>query len=180
MERLRLRRTAAALLIAAAGAAALAGPAGAASCRNANVLPQSSGQISDARASVLCLVNKERTSRSLKALKRHSLLQKVGMSFARDMVDRQFFDHTAPGGGTFSKRLASFDWSGSSAGENIAYGSGSLGTPANIVKAWMKSPGHRRNILQKTFTRAGVGIANGAPEDIDQAAATYSMEYDRP
>jgi uncharacterized protein YkwD len=174
-------RPALALVLAVVGLGFAAGPAAAASCHDTTKLPETAGQLADARAATLCLVNKERTKRHLTALKRNLLLQKMGVHFAGDMVKRQFFDHTDPDGSTFSDRLGDFHWSGSTAGENIAWGSGGLGTPAKIVDAWMHSPGHRANILHASFRRAGVGVAAGAPtDDGGQDAATYSMEYDAP
>ena len=71
------------------------------------------------------------------------------------MVDRRFFDHVSPGGGTMMDRLHAAGWNPGgawSAGENIAWGSGELGTPARIVDAWMHSAGHRANILNRAFT----------------------------
>ena len=40
------------------------------------------------------------------------------------------------------------------AGENIAYGNVSAD---QMMTMWMNSPGHRANILNRTFTRIGVG-----------------------
>jgi uncharacterized protein YkwD len=41
-------------------------------------------------------------------------------------------------------------------GENIASGYPTAGA---VMKAWMNSPGHRRNILRPGFTRIGLGLA---------------------
>ncbi|NLF80273.1 MAG: hypothetical protein GX572_03675, partial [Clostridia bacterium] len=41
-----------------------------------------------------------------------------------------------------------------SAGENLAYG---YKTPAEVVKAWLKSPGHKANILNARYTMLGIG-----------------------
>ena len=43
------------------------------------------------------------------------------------------------------------------AGENIA--SGYNLTPKAVVEAWMKSDGHRKNILSPKFSYLGVGVA---------------------
>ncbi len=40
-------------------------------------------------------------------------------------------------------------------GENLAYGQK---TPAKVVAAWMKSPGHRKNILNERFTNVAIGL----------------------
>jgi uncharacterized protein YkwD len=34
-------------------------------------------------------------------------------------------------------------------------------TPQEVVKAWMNSEGHRKNILNPNFTHIGVGYAKG-------------------
>jgi len=39
-------------------------------------------------------------------------------------------------------------------GENVAY---NYETPGTVVAAWMRSPGHRANILRPIFRRVGVG-----------------------
>ena len=43
------------------------------------------------------------------------------------------------------------------AGENIAAGQR---TPAQVVRAWMHSEGHRNNILNPDFTQIGVGYTH--------------------
>lgn len=43
----------------------------------------------------------------------------------------------------------------SSQGENIAF---AHTTPLYVVNDWMTSPGHRGNILKKTFKTIGVGV----------------------
>jgi len=57
--------------------------------------------------------------------------------------------------------LAGYDtWSKSFAGgENIAYG---FTSAASVVAAWMKSGGHRANILSANFTEIGVGVRANA------------------
>lgn len=47
---------------------------------------------------------------------------------------------------------------GASAGENL---SRSDRTPAQVVEAWMGSPGHRANILSPAFLISGVGCHQG-------------------
>ncbi|MFP3338704.1 CAP domain-containing protein, partial [Micrococcus sp. SIMBA_131] len=52
----------------------------------------------------------------------------------------------------------SFSVSYRSAGENIAAGQA---TPEEVVKAWMNSEGHRKNILNPGYTEIGVGYISG-------------------
>lgn len=64
-----------------------------------------------------------------------------------------------------------------SVGENIAYGTGTLGTPKAIVDAWMHSPGHRANILDRSFREIGLGVRLGSPVGSD--GATYVHNFGR-
>ena len=47
-------------------------------------------------------------------------------------------------------------------GENIAWGTGSYGTPEGLVSLWMHSPDHRHIILMASLHRIGLGIATGS------------------
>ena len=53
-----------------------------------------------------------------------------------------------------------------------------LGTPAATVNAWMRSQGHRDNILNANFEEIGVGIVPGSPRGgLLDAGATYATEF---
>jgi uncharacterized protein YkwD len=166
----------------AALALAVPSAASAADCPNADVLPSKSGPAA-ARKATLCLVNAERTSRGMRALKFNGRLEKAASSYSREMVVHHFFDHVSPAGTGIVTRLRRvhyitphISWS---IGENIAWGEGSLGTPASIVDAWMNSPGHRANILSQSFREAGVGVAPGLPQGGGQPGATYTLDFGR-
>ncbi|QEC49003.1 hypothetical protein FSW04_16445 [Baekduia soli] len=167
------------LPLAAAVAALAAVPAQAmASCKGANGSPTGPR----AATATLCLINAQRTAHGLRKVKAEPHLAAAAGAFAQDMVARQFFDHTSPDGGTMLDRLRSAGWlpgSGSwSAGENIAWGTGSHATPASIVSGWMASPGHRANILQPAFRQIGVGIAAGVPVDgTGPGGATFVADF---
>jgi uncharacterized protein YkwD len=131
-------------------------------------------------AATLCLLNQERADHGLKAFTGSSTLDRAADDYAADMVKRRFFDHVSPGGGTMMDRIKAAGWapSGSwSAGENIAWGSGSLATPASIVDGWMHSAGHRANILNDSFSQIGIGIAAGAPQGGIRGGGTYVTDF---
>ncbi|MFC9275224.1 CAP domain-containing protein, partial [Bacillus spizizenii] len=73
---------------------------------------------------------------------------------SRDMKDKNYFDHQSPTYGSPFDMMKSFGISYKTAGENIAKGQK---TPEEVVKAWMNSEGHRKNILNPNFTHIGVG-----------------------
>ncbi|UOW67053.1 CAP domain-containing protein [Paraclostridium bifermentans] len=115
-----------------------------------------SGNFASFQKEVLDLVNKERTSRGLQALKFNSELSNVATLKSQDMIDKNYFDHTSPTYGSPFDMMKKFGISYTSAGENIAMGQE---TPQEVMNAWMNSDGHRKNILNPDFTELGVGIA---------------------
>jgi uncharacterized protein YkwD len=62
-------------------------------------------------------------------------------------------------------------------GENIAYGTQEQGQPIHIVTAWMRSPGHRRNILNARYRNIGIGVTHGTP--LTDYGATYVTDFGR-
>jgi uncharacterized protein YkwD len=167
------------LLLPCGALVALALPAPAlAACDGADTAPTHDGAVH----ATLCLLNAQRAAHHLSALTESAPLDKASDRYARDMVSRKFFDHVSPGGSTVLERIKAAGWvaaSGSwSIGENIAWGSGSLGTPAAIVDGWMHSAGHRANILNDSFEEIGIGIAAGAPRSgISGGAGTYVTDF---
>lgn len=105
--------------------------------------------------------NRVRADRGLKKLCIHPALQRAAKKHSQDMIDRDYFSHNSKDGSTFAQRIKREGYKYRYAGENIAYGSGSLGAPDNIFKNWMNSSGHRTNILNKNFREVGIGAATG-------------------
>src|SRR5947209_15446265 len=161
--------------------AAGAGPASAATvCASADGPTAQSSAVTLAN-SALCLVNQERTSRGLKPLKLNRRLAKAATGHARDMNARGYFSHdTEGGGGSFVDRIRKAGYITAqfspSLGEDLAWGSGSLGTPRQIVAGWMASPGHRANILSYKFREAGMGVAFGDP-GAGADGVTYALDF---
>jgi uncharacterized protein YkwD len=84
-------------------------------------------------------------------------LTEIARSYSCAMAERGFFDHTAPDGTTMGDRLRAAGQRYRSAGENIARIE-TRGDPADrAVSGWLKSAGHRGNILSTHFTTTGVG-----------------------
>lgn len=102
------------------------------------------------------LVNIERAKAGLPPLALDAPLANIAKVKAEDMVNNDYFDHTSPTYGAPWDMAKYFGYSYSSFGENIAYGQRS---PEEVVKAWMNSPGHKANILNKGYTNIGAGIA---------------------
>jgi uncharacterized protein YkwD len=153
-------------------------------CAGAGLEP-SRTNVSAVRRATLCLLNAERSRRGLGALRSNPRLASAASSYARAMVAHSFFDHVSPGGSTLVKRITATHYLSNalswSLGENLAWGSGVLATPEETVQAWMHSPGHRANILDRGFREIGIGVALGVPVRLSAGAAgaTYATEFGR-
>jgi uncharacterized protein YkwD len=149
-------------------------------CENTDLIPDA-GNLATVRAAVLCLHNRERSARGLPALRENAKLRKAAEGHSAHMVDAQFFAHDAPGGQDMVDRILGAGYArdaGWSLGENIAWGTGGLATAAEIQRAWMRSAGHKANILRRQFRDIGIGIALGAPiDDGGPYGATYTADF---
>ncbi|MFJ6793346.1 sigma-70 family RNA polymerase sigma factor [Streptomyces sp. NPDC091268] len=112
-----------------------------------------------AAAQVVALVNSERAAAGCGPLKEDSQLRTAAQGHSDDMAARSFFSHTNPDGADPGQRTTAAGYRWSTYGENIAQGQQ---TPQQVMDAWMKSPGHRANILNCSFKDIGVGIHQGA------------------
>lgn len=108
------------------------------------------------------LHNQIRRDRDIRALCVHPILQKAARAHSKDMIERDYFSHNTKGRNeNFAERLKRYGYDYRKVGENIAYGSGSFGEPRSIMDAWMNSPDHRRNILNRDFKQIGIGTYTG-------------------
>ncbi len=117
-------------------------------------IPTTDSSVADYEKEVVRLVNVERSKQGLKPLASDWQLSRVARYKSQDMKDNGYFSHTSPTYGSPFEMMKSFGISYRTAGENIAKGQR---TPAEVVNAWMNSTGHRANILNKSFTKIGVG-----------------------
>lgn len=111
---------------------------------------------------VIELVNKARNIGGLEPLNENSKLDKVAADKLEDMVENKYFAHTSPKGVSpwhwFIKNKYNYEY----AGENLAI---DFMAAEKQHEAWMKSPTHRKNILNPNFTEIGVAVGTGEIED---------------
>lgn len=143
-------------------------------CEGADARPGEASYGELGRAT-LCLVNRERRRRGLRALRADGRLALAARRHAADMVRHSYFAHDSRSGARFSTRIARAGYlrgvASWRAGENIAWGAGRRSTPRRVVRSWMNSSGHRANILERRFRDLGVGVVAGAP-----VARRYDVE----
>jgi hypothetical protein len=138
-------------LLVAAGVVTLAAPGTpAGAITNCSVTASQVGLDSEEQQ-MLSLINAERTSRGLPALKASAALSRAAQWKANDSTaSGSTFGHTDSLGRNFDTRIYQCGYmAGSPAGstltgEVLAYG---YSSPAATLKAWMESPGHKGVIL---------------------------------
>ncbi|GEM_PF-1160099 len=108
---------------------------------------------------VVDIINKMRSEAGLEPLVHEPMLQAAADQHSEEMFRLNYFDHESPveENRTLPQRLVSagmkkYGW----AGENIAM----VAKPAaeSLVEMWMKSQGHKENILRADFRFTGIAV----------------------
>jgi uncharacterized protein YkwD len=148
-------------------------------CPNAHTEPQDLSADA-ARHAIRCLLDKRRGGRA-GGLGANGKLDNAAQRHTDHMIDRGCFAHECPGEPGMVPRVKATGYLDGvqawSVGENIAWGEGNLGSPAAIVQAWMDSPGHRANILNRSFEDLGIGFVHGTPDEPHAGGATYTTDF---
>ena len=130
------------------------------------------------------LINRERKKRGLPALEWIESLNRIARRYSQDMSERNFFSHNDHEGRCFTDRYKEEGFTCKiRVGNAICLGAENIaqdnlyrsvlyrnGVPsynwntedeiaASIVNGWMKSKGHRENILTPYFRREGIGLS---------------------
>jgi len=105
------------------------------------------------------LVNRERARARLSGLEWDDRLAGLARNYSRQMAREGFFAHHDRNGRSVGDRAraARINWSG--IGENLFVCEAHPYFTTTALKGWMKSPGHRTNILNRRWTATGIGIA---------------------
>jgi uncharacterized protein YkwD len=151
-------------------------------CANTDVTPNV-GNIEAVTISTLCLINQQRADAGLQMMSVNPLLTQAALQHDQDMVTNNYFAHVAPDGSTPLQRLEDVGYVlagvGYSVGENLAWGTDYLSTPAQIVNAWMNSPEHRANILNPDYRETGMAVIPSVPSSMSGGSpgAIYDQEF---
>jgi uncharacterized protein YkwD len=113
-------------------------------------------------AAIVNLTNDIRRRHGLARLLEDGICRDAAQGHSADMLNRNYFSHFDPQGLTVRERLpanlAARKW-----GENIWTGRGYDPSQVRklaekIMDSWMRSAGHRENILNPGYTHLGVGV----------------------
>lgn len=108
---------------------------------------------------VLRLLNDIRRQHGLSTLTASTQLRNAARSHSDDMIRHHYFDHDSPSE-AWDVRVRRY-MNSSLVGEDIAWGTGSYGSPEGIVSLWMHSAPHRHVILMSDMHHVGLGISSG-------------------
>ena len=111
---------------------------------------------------VFAMTNNIRRQNGLPVLLQDEICRDAARRHSADMLNRNYFSHTDPERRSLKERLPS-NLSIRQWGENIWTGSGYDPRQVRylaqkIMDGWMKSPGHRKNILSSGYTHLGLGV----------------------
>ncbi|HLM85294.1 MAG TPA: CAP domain-containing protein [Solirubrobacteraceae bacterium] len=136
------------------------------------------------RAATFCLVNRERAARGERPLRPNRRLRHAAQAHTDSMAFSDYFEHVGPRGQTPLARMRRVGYISSSrvgyeVGENIAWATLALATPRAIVAAWMASPAHRANILDRRYTETGIGVSPHPPSSLahGKPGAIYTQDF---
>ncbi|ORX80332.1 PR-1-like protein [Anaeromyces robustus] len=108
---------------------------------------------------MICMVNKERGKRGVPYLAYSSVLANAAQNHSKYQASKKKMTHDESGAtSTPMKRIKKAGFKNIRAcAENVAYNQKSI---EKVMKAWMGSSGHRKNILNKEYTHFGAGMKN--------------------
>lgn len=140
-----------------AAGALLAGAGVMAAVLWAGVIADRDGAPGDAASMIIIdRTNEERARYGLAPLVTEPVLTRAAAAYARELARDGRLDHAGAGGSTVDSRAEAQGYSGwTVVAENLAEGAGAPDAAA-VVEAWMRSAGHRRNMLSGALTEVGV------------------------
>jgi uncharacterized protein YkwD len=115
--------------------------------------------VSNVQDSVVRSVNHHRSLAGRAPVVVDARLTAAAQGHADDLARRQTLTHDGTGGTNGGQRITNAGYRWSTWGENVASGQS---TPADVMSAWVASPGHRANILHAGVGHIGVAATTGS------------------
>lgn len=105
-------------------------------------------------------LNEVRTTKGLPALRWSDRIAMLARQHSQNMAKNKFFSHQDPDGLMVDDRAARMgltEWT--AIGENLAYVKGFKDPVETAVDTWMRSTGHRENVMASRWTESAIGVA---------------------
>jgi len=115
----------------------------------------SSGMNADRLAA---LSNNARVEARAPMLRMDPLLSQSASSRAQELIESGVLSHARPNGSPFSTSIAQKGYPYAVVGENIGV---HFTDEQSLVRAWLESPLHAKNMLNRKFSDIGVAVAAG-------------------
>lgn len=122
---------------------------------------------------VLELINQQRVAAGCGPLVAQDQLTAAARGHSNAMAFENFFSHSGKRGSSMPRRVKAQGYTGRFLAENIAAGQSSA---TNVVSTWMRSAGHRRNILNCRYTETGIALTYQA-NDAPIKGSRYGLHY---
>lgn len=103
---------------------------------------------------ILTKINTERAKYNLKPMILNESISNLAIIKSNDMAKNNYFSHISKKYGSPFDMLKKENIKYFGAGENIAKGQKN---EDEVMKSWLESKGHRKNILNPNFTEVGIG-----------------------
>ena len=113
---------------------------------------------------LLAETNNARAQAGLAPLVVNESLNQAAALKAKDMIENNYWSHNSPTGVSPWKWLTDIGYEYRVAGENLAK---NYPNAASTVDAWMESPSHRQNILNKEYSEVGFAVTEGSINEQD-------------
>ena len=120
--------------------------------------PKILGIASFSAEQIIALTNAKRMENSLPALSHNTKLASAASTKSGDMFTSDYWSHNSPSGRSPWSFISASGYKYIYAGENLAR---DFNDAQSVVNAWMNSPSHRSNILDKNFKEIGVSVSEG-------------------
>ena len=128
---------------------------------------------------IACLVNWARAQARLRPLGRPASLGRAATLKGRKVASCRQFSHT-PCGADPRAPLNAVGYRYSTMGENLLLGTWGKVTPRETVAAWLRSPGHRANVLHPGFRQLGAALVRAPGMRPDGDGALWVTEFATP
>jgi uncharacterized protein YkwD len=141
------------------------------------------GSLARIRWKTKCLIDRTRVRRGLSRLRHSRALRRSAKAHGLDMVRRAYFSHSSPDRSSLTTRIARSGYLSSARGWAVGENLGCVpeaGRPGlSVFRAWMRSPAHRRLILNPVYSEVGLSIVRGAPAPYRGRALTFVLHVGR-
>jgi uncharacterized protein YkwD len=116
-------------------------------------------QVSSVQNAVVATVNQHRAQAGRASVVVDGRLTAAARGHSNDLARRQTMTHAGGDGTDAGQRIRNAGYGWSTWAENVAAGQA---TPADVMSAWLNSPGHRVNMLNGAVVHIGVAATTGS------------------